>query len=144
MESRDGSGDLRGYFWPSPEAVTQLNKLMNLPATGREQDWEVELADPDRLGEFIDLLRSGVLDFEAQSALALLITCTAMYSRDDPPPQTLATINQALECQPQVLERMRSYWGRLWAKDVQPREQAMLERTKQLIGDFRRFDPYDQ
>lgn len=36
------------------EADRRINELFNLPARGDEQDWEVELAAPERLEEFMD------------------------------------------------------------------------------------------
>lgn len=131
-----------GYFWPAPEAVLSLNKRLGLPATGNEQDWEVQLADWDRLPEFVRILDSGLLDFEAQSALALLVTCSIVYEGNEPAPETLAGIRRVIERDPPLRDRMRSYWGRLWAGEVLPEDQALFERTQHLLGGFDRFDPF--
>ncbi len=63
----------REYYGPKSEAECVINQILNLSATGREQDWEVELANPARIDEMLDVLESKQLDFESESALALLL-----------------------------------------------------------------------
>lgn len=55
------------------EATQYLNKELNLPATGREQDWEIELADANRIDEFISFYENISLSDDKQSALMALI-----------------------------------------------------------------------
>ncbi|MDR6182126.1 hypothetical protein [Asaia bogorensis] len=38
---------------PSKQTKIHVEHLLDLPSTGREQDWEIELADSHRIGEFI-------------------------------------------------------------------------------------------
>jgi hypothetical protein len=80
------------YLWPSREAVLQLNRLLDLPATGQEQDWEVELADTRRVDEWLELLRQGALSLDARSALALLILHSLPTGADDDPNDPLPKI----------------------------------------------------
>lgn len=54
-------------------AILKVNKLLDLPATGKEQDWEFEFASPGRIREILNLLMHSDLDDECQSALALLM-----------------------------------------------------------------------
>ncbi|WP_333606365.1 hypothetical protein [Arsukibacterium sp.] len=61
------------FYGPKIEAEDAINKLLNLPATGREQDWEIELADPARIDEMLDALETKEIDFDCQSALSLLV-----------------------------------------------------------------------
>ena len=61
------------YYGPTAEAEYAINQIMNLPATGKEQDWEIELSDPERIDEMLDILENKILDLENQSALSLLL-----------------------------------------------------------------------
>jgi len=103
------------YLWPAPEAVERLNQLLPLPATGREQDWEVELADAGRIGEWLDLLEEGSLDLDAQSALALLIVCSILYGEErSHATPVLDRARMAIRADPLVHARMHSYWLRFF------------------------------
>ncbi|MEE9336424.1 MAG: hypothetical protein V3U65_20240 [Granulosicoccaceae bacterium] len=55
------------------EAIKLLNKKLNLPATGDEQDWEIELADANRINEFISFYENESLDDDKLYALMALI-----------------------------------------------------------------------
>ncbi len=55
------------------EAIEYLNKELRLPATGREQDWEIELADANRIDEFISFYENKTLSDDNKSALMTLI-----------------------------------------------------------------------
>ena len=61
------------FYGPKAEAEKVINQLLALPATGNEQDWEFELADPARIDEMLNTFESKELDLESKSALALLI-----------------------------------------------------------------------
>lgn len=55
------------------EAIGYLNQELGLPATGREQDWEIELSDASRIGEFISFYENHTLSDDRQYALMALI-----------------------------------------------------------------------
>jgi len=55
------------------DASEKLEKLLRLPATGEEQDWEIELADPNRLDEFIRVFSEGEYNQEERFAFGALI-----------------------------------------------------------------------
>jgi len=55
------------------KAIESLNSKLSLPITGLEQDWDVELADPKRLGEFISFYQRTALSFDEKKALMSLI-----------------------------------------------------------------------
>ena len=55
------------------EAIQFLNKALNLPVTGFEQDWEIELANPNRINEFISFYENIKLDNKHKYALMALI-----------------------------------------------------------------------
>ena len=116
------------YHWPDAGAVELLNAMLDLPVTGREQDWEIELADEARVPEWLALFRGGNLGVELRAALALLI----MHSIFDPtcPELTSRTFSQqmrsALEADPEVRERMMSYWSRADWLSHSPEIRSML------------------
>ena len=55
------------------DAIIFINAILHLPSTGREQDWDIELADPDRADEFVSFLEQNTLTVEQKIALMSLI-----------------------------------------------------------------------
>lgn len=53
------------------QAVEVIARRLNLPATGQEQDWDIELADPTRLREFLSLYNQAQ-DFSESEKYALM------------------------------------------------------------------------
>ncbi|MEM8641247.1 MAG: hypothetical protein AAGG51_20885 [Cyanobacteria bacterium P01_G01_bin.54] len=51
------------HLWrhPTRSAIDSLAKRFDLPNDEKMQDWEYEVADPDRVAEFIDAYKSGEL-----------------------------------------------------------------------------------
>lgn len=108
-------GSLRAmseYHWPHPEATEAVTRLLSLPAHGQEQDWEIELADSTRLGEFLELFESDRLDLEGRSALALLILFSITYADGPVKEDILMQIRKAMLGDAEVHRRMKSYWGK--------------------------------
>lgn len=58
---------------PSNLAISYLNSALNLPASGNEQDWEIEMSNPDRISEFLDFYEEHELSQDCQKALMALI-----------------------------------------------------------------------
>jgi hypothetical protein len=54
-------------------SLEKLESLLALPASGHEQDWEVELADPSRVGEFLEVYETAPLTADDKVALMALI-----------------------------------------------------------------------
>jgi hypothetical protein len=67
------------YYFLAPEAIRTVNELFSLPASGSEQDWEVEMACAERRAEFFGALASGALtnDPETEAAVAALFIGSA-------------------------------------------------------------------
>ncbi len=55
------------------ETIAKLSKKLSLPYTGTEQDWDIEMADSNRINEFIDLYHQYDLAFEERVTLMSLI-----------------------------------------------------------------------
>jgi hypothetical protein len=88
--------------------------MFGLPASGREQDWEVELADPARRGEFFRALTSARLasEPEAEAALAALYIGSSddaigagMFSRDES-----VAAHRFFQSKPELRGKMLSLW----------------------------------
>ena len=117
----DSLGTMSDYHWPHPQAVEVLNRLLALPVHGQEQDWEIELADSTRLGEFLELFESDRLDLEGRSALALLIMSSITYADDPVGEDVLMRTRKAILQDAEVHGRMKSYW-----------DEGFLEHEKQV------------
>ncbi|MEN9639045.1 MAG: hypothetical protein RLZZ262_913 [Bacteroidota bacterium] len=55
------------------EIIEQLSKKLSLPYMGIEQDWDVELADKNRVDEFIFYYNENDLSFEMKYATMSII-----------------------------------------------------------------------
>lgn len=58
------------------EVADFLNVKLALPAKGDEQDWDIELANKDRVKEFTDYLNTAILTNEQKFALMSLIVAS--------------------------------------------------------------------
>ncbi|OSZ71960.1 hypothetical protein CAP39_00805 [Sphingomonas sp. IBVSS1] len=103
------------YYAPTPVARATINKLLDLPAKGDEQDWEIELSAPDKLDNMFALMDAGVLNFEERSALALLLMYSVdeIYREGGDTSALFPRLKSLLTADPDVLGRMRYYWGHL-------------------------------
>ncbi|WP_103072004.1 hypothetical protein [Aquimarina sediminis] len=55
------------------EAIESINKKLSLPYTGVEQDWDIELADSQRVNEFVFFYKNTMLSLDEKKALMSLI-----------------------------------------------------------------------
>nr|WP_321443430.1 hypothetical protein [uncultured Cohaesibacter sp.] len=60
-------------WYSKKDAQTYLNQALALSATGREQDWEIELSDPNRVAEFVEFYNDHDLSKDQKQALMSLI-----------------------------------------------------------------------
>lgn len=60
------------YYGPTATAAQEVNRLLSIAATGWEQDWEIEFADPSRIEQMLDILESQQLGRDSKAALCLL------------------------------------------------------------------------
>lgn len=63
--------DIPEYLWrfPTRAAIDSLAHRFDLPNTPDMQDWEYEVADPERINEFLDAYESGVLSDDERFTL---------------------------------------------------------------------------
>ena len=58
------------------EVIEQLSRELSLPFTGIEQDWDIEMASPHRLNDFLKYYRS---DLSADKKVAIVSLILASY-----------------------------------------------------------------
>lgn len=55
------------------EIIEQLSKELSLPFTGIEQDWEIEMADSNRINDFLEFYNQNDLSTDKKVAVISLI-----------------------------------------------------------------------
>lgn len=95
------------------EALEYLNKELLLPYTGIEQDWELEMANSQRVNEFLSFYKNQ-LSIDIKIALMSLI----LASYDDllnikgvDIDKTWAEIKEILESEKGIFLELLAYWG---------------------------------
>jgi len=58
------------------KSIELLNRLLKLPASGFEQDWEIELSNSKRIDEFVELYQkcSDLSEADRKALMALIIS----------------------------------------------------------------------
>jgi hypothetical protein len=90
-----------------------LTDRLSLPATGHEQDWDVELADPDRLKEFLETYYDPSLTADDRSALAALLLASVdryLMNRDELPAEW-GHICELLRRDKRLHRELIQYWN---------------------------------
>lgn len=102
----------REFYGATVEAQRAINKLLALPASGREQDWEIELADPRRIGEMLAIAADGGLNLDERRALALLTIASIDEAADagEVNHQDIEQANLILGQDDEVRDAMTFYW----------------------------------
>jgi hypothetical protein len=100
------------FYGATMRAILEVNKLLNLPAAGNEQDWEFEFAPPEKIQEILNLFVHCSLDDECQSALALLMIASieeagALESNDR------ENVIKWFSSHEKIREQMYFYWIKL-------------------------------
>ena len=95
------------------EAVTALNQALRLPATGREQDWDIEMADPDRVDEFVAHAENHVLSGGGSYALMALIlgSLEDLARRETVPSALWDKVARLLRADPGSYADLVGQWG---------------------------------
>lgn len=96
------------------EAIESLNEKLSLPATGIEQDWEVEFADSNRVHEFISYYKNHSLPADEKKALMSLILASYddfLNEIDSNTGQFWNDIRQTIESDYDLLSELLDYWS---------------------------------
>jgi hypothetical protein len=100
------------YYGPTINGAAEVNKLLQINATGREQDWEIEFSDASKIRKMLDIFENKDLSHEGKSALCLLIL-SSFESGLDVNEIDYELVHRAAKLIGQdidVLARMRFYW----------------------------------
>lgn len=121
------------------EDIVHLNNLLNLPVKGDEQDWDIELADPARLSEFLATFKAFHLTLSVKKAfLALIIASYDQLLQYDPDDDDFywASIKGLMDAEKHEHIALLKYWSledSLYNEDdvfpVTPRIRAYLSEA---------------
>jgi len=94
-------------------AIAKLNRMLQLPAEGAEQDWELQLGDAARLDEFVRVYETAELDDEDRRALMSLIVASAdaALGAGTPGPPEQARIAALLVRDAHLHRTLLDYWS---------------------------------
>jgi len=96
------------------EAIEYLNKVLLLPYIGTEQDWELELANPGRLEEFLIYYKSEPLSKDIKIALMSLILASYddhLNKKNLSADETWEEIQHILEPEKETFNELIDYWS---------------------------------
>ena len=95
--------------------IKKLNSLLKLPATGNEQDWDIELADFKRIEEFIDFFfknEETLNEEEKKSIAALILASYDDYLNNHIHNENLWTsIKSILKSDKYIYNELVDYWS---------------------------------
>ena len=104
----------REYYGATADAQRAVNAMLALPATGREQDWEIEFADPGLVEPILGLLASDMPDLDVRCALALLLVASLDEGAGDGTqgsgPELIERAEKLLKADQAVHEAMTFFW----------------------------------
>jgi len=118
------------------EIVAGLNERLSLNYTGQEQDWDLELADPNRITDFLNFIRDQNLSIEEKYAVMALVL-SSYDDRLNYNPVSVAdneiwySITELLNQSPEIYSDLLNYWA-LWNNQ---REEYLFAITK-LVREY--------
>ncbi|MBL8442270.1 MAG: hypothetical protein JNK96_13740 [Betaproteobacteria bacterium] len=100
------------YYGPTLAAEQEVNLLLGLKTTGKEQDWEIELANPSGIDAMLDILARQPLSLDVRAALCLLMLASFEEGFDagEVDSNRMRRATDLLQHDSDVLDRMRFYW----------------------------------
>lgn len=97
---------------PTAAAIASLSRRLGFQPNDEIQDWERYFADPDRIGEFLDLYSNGNLDTEEKYLLMDLVLASAIDAEGDTPKRLQwATIERTLIADYDIHRWTVWYWA---------------------------------
>ena len=123
-------------------SLQKLEKLLALPASGHEQDWEMELADASRVGEFLKTYETVPLTPDDKVALMALILASVdrSLSMRGSAPEEWVQIAVLLNRDHALHEETTSYWACLETSDsdgwfsLTPLVRALMSSAKKEMA----------
>lgn len=100
-------------------SIDTLNRELSLPATGDEQDWDIELADPARIGEFLTFYRRADLTSDDRVALMCLMLASVdrYLETESGPPEQWKEMKCLLANDRDLHGEAIDYWSRSGEED---------------------------
>lgn len=122
-------------------AIKILNNALELPATGQEQDWDIELADAKRIQEFIDFYSNS--DWNEDELFALMSLIIASYDETirehGHQPEIWEQIAKQLLQQSELHESTLEYWACL-DEDIPEYRFYISPYIRELLADIEAAD----
>ncbi|MGC4013358.1 MAG: hypothetical protein QM755_02405 [Luteolibacter sp.] len=117
------------FYGAQITATEVASDLLGISRDSYDQDWEIEVANPGRIGDIMPLLEGSGLDFEVQSALALLLVSCMIEAHVEGSldPQQISRAIAIWPKMPDVLERMKFFYLHLKMTDE-------VDFVKHLLG----------
>ncbi|TJZ60058.1 hypothetical protein FAZ15_14330 [Sphingobacterium olei] len=96
------------------EALEQLSKELSLPFTGAEQDWDIEMADSQRINDFLEFYHRR--DVSTDNKVAVMSLVLASYEdflneNDLQTDESWDAINLILESEKAIFIDLINYWS---------------------------------
>jgi len=122
------------YYGATQKSELEVNHLLGITASGREQDWEFEFADFSNIEKMLNILSDESLDLETKSALALLVIASfeEAFKANLDYEIYLSRAARLLSADALVLNRMKFYWLRLKRADDVPKVNLLLSTNKAI------------
>jgi hypothetical protein len=96
------------------EAIKKLSTELALPCEGNEQDWDIEMADPNRIDDFLKYFRTQSLLADEKFALMALIMASYedfLNEQDVDVDRRWKAIRQILQVEAALYSSLVSYWA---------------------------------
>ena len=98
------------------EIIEELSYELSLPYTGIEQDWEIEMANPERIKDFITFYQNNNLNVEKKVALMALILSSydeLLNNSDTIVDEKWNNIKEIIESDKLIFTELIDYWSLL-------------------------------
>lgn len=96
------------FYGSDPASIRTINRILHLPSTGSEQDWEFEFADVNRIDDIVSAFEID-MNVNERRALALLLL-SSLEQAEDIDEHKLLKIKLIIEADSYVLQSMKYYW----------------------------------
>jgi len=96
------------------EIIEQLSKELSLPFTGREQDWDIEIANSNRINDFLKFYKDNDLSNDKKVAIMSLMLASYedfLNERNIEIDDTWNEIKSVLESERVIFVELIHYWS---------------------------------
>ncbi len=100
------------YYGPTVKAAKMASTLIGITTSGKEQDWEIEFADPEIIPRLLNALELRKFDDEAKTALYLLLLASLEleFSSGKKNQLHIVKTKEIIDGDKKSLEKMQFYW----------------------------------